>query len=128
MANSNRGRLNRAEEAAIAAENARLQLRLGRAAHGYGVIAAMVLSFMAILAYLMEVTDVFADPPFSSAVLLLWTLPMMVGIGVGSDGLAYKFYEDIFDNLGVSEVYIQHFMAEFQMSLNKAERLLVSLN
>ena len=61
-------------------------------------------------------------------VYLADTISRMVGIGVGSDGLAYKFYEDIFDNLGVSEADIQHFMAEFQMSLNKAERLLVSLH
>ena len=75
----------------MAAETARLQLRLGRAAHGYGVIAAMVLTFNAILAYLMEVTEIFADPPFSSAVLLLWTLPMMIGIGVGASALALKW-------------------------------------
>jgi len=61
-------------------------------------------------------------------VYLADTIARMVGIGVGADGLAYKFYEDIFDNLGVSEAYVQHFMAEFQLSLNKAERLLVSLN
>ncbi len=75
----------------MAAETARLQLRLGRAAHGYGVIAAMILTFNAILAYLMEVTEIFADPPFSSAVLLLWTLPMMIGIGVGASALALKW-------------------------------------
>lgn len=75
----------------MAAETARLQLRLGRAAHGYGVIAAMVLAFNAMLAYLMEVTELFADPPFSSAVLLLWTLPMMIGIGMGASALALKW-------------------------------------
>jgi KaiC/GvpD/RAD55 family RecA-like ATPase len=91
MASGNRGKLKKAEQAAIAAENARLQLRLGRAAHGYGVIAAMLLIFNAILAYLMEVTDIFADPPFSSAVLLLWTLPMMVGIGIGAFALMLKW-------------------------------------
>ena len=75
----------------MAAETARLQLRLGRAAHGYGVVAAMVLTFNAILAYLMEVTEIFADPPFSSAVLLLWTLPMMIGIGIGASALMLKW-------------------------------------
>lgn len=75
----------------MAAETARLQLRMGRAAHGYGVIAAMILTFNAILAYLMEVTEIFADPPFSSAVLLLWTLPMMIGLGVGASALALKW-------------------------------------
>ncbi|MCJ2562830.1 MAG: hypothetical protein LN417_01900 [Candidatus Thermoplasmatota archaeon] len=91
MASGTRDKRKRAERAAMAAETARLQLRLGRAAHGYGVIAAMILTFNAILAYLMEVTEIFADPPFSSAVLLLWTLPMMIGIGVGASALALKW-------------------------------------
>ncbi|MCJ2556226.1 MAG: hypothetical protein LN415_03860 [Candidatus Thermoplasmatota archaeon] len=91
MASGTRDKRKKAERAAMAAETARLQLRMGRAAHGYGVIAAMVLTFNAILAYLMEVTEIFADPPFSSAVLLLWTLPMMIGIGVGASALALKW-------------------------------------
>jgi KaiC/GvpD/RAD55 family RecA-like ATPase len=91
MASGTSGKLKKAEQAAIAAENARLQLRLGRAAHGYGVIAAMVLTFNAILAYLMEVMDIFADPPFSSAVLLIWALPMMIGIGIGAFALMLKW-------------------------------------
>ncbi|MEE8183440.1 MAG: hypothetical protein V3T94_04755, partial [Thermoplasmata archaeon] len=91
MASGTRDKRKKAERAAMAAETARLQLRLGRAAHGYGIIAAMVLAFNAMLAYLMEVTELFADPPFSSAVLLLWTLPMMIGIGVGASALALKW-------------------------------------
>lgn len=63
----------------------------------------------------------------TSIVYLADTIARMVGIGVGADGLAYKFYDDIFDSLGVSEEDIQNFMIEFKLSLNKAERLLFSL-
>lgn len=91
MSTSSRGKRKKVEQAAIIAETARLQLRIGRSAHGYGVIAAMVLTFNAILAYLMEITDIFSDPPFSWTALLLWILPMAVGAGVGVAALALKW-------------------------------------
>ena len=63
----------------------------------------------------------------TSIVYLADTVSRMVGIGIGADGLAYKVYEDIFDNLGVSEEDVQQIVADFKVSLNKADRLLLSL-
>ena len=64
----------------------------------------------------------------TAIVYLADTISRMVGIGIGADGLAYKVYEDIFDNLGISENELQRIISEFHSYLNKAERLLVSLN
>ncbi|MFQ6128917.1 MAG: ATPase domain-containing protein [Thermoplasmata archaeon] len=88
---SSSGRGRRAEVSAFSAETAKLQLRIGRSAHGYGVIAALILTMNAILAYLLEVSEIFLDPPFSWAALLLWILPMVVGIGVGISALSLKW-------------------------------------
>ena len=64
----------------------------------------------------------------TAIVYLADTVSRMVGIGIGADGLAYKVYQDIFDNLGVSEKELQRIISDFHLYLNKAERLLVSLN
>ena len=60
----------------------------------------------------------------TSIVYLAETVSMMDEIGIGADGLAYKMYEEIFDNLAVSKDYIQQLMTEYRVGLWKAERLL----
>ncbi len=48
---------------------------------------------------------------------------MMMGIGVGSDGLAYKYYQEILDRLNFSAVDLQIAIAEFWESLKGVEEL-----
>ena len=60
----------------------------------------------------------------TSLVYLADTLCMMMGIGVGSDGLAYRFRRDVFEKLGFSDRDIQEVMAGFGVKLRKVEDLL----
>ena len=62
-----------------------------------------------------------------------WALPiiyladsicMMVGIGVGSDGLAYRYYQDVLDRLNFSEVELQKTIAIFWEKLKGVEELI----
>lgn len=57
----------------------------------------MALIFSAVLAYLMEITDIFSDPPFSAVALLLWILPIAVGLGIGASALALKWRHYAYD-------------------------------
>jgi putative nucleotidyltransferase with HDIG domain len=60
----------------------------------------------------------------TSLVYLADTLCMMMGIGVGSDGLAYRFRRDVVEKLGFSDRDIQDVMAGFGEKLRKVEDLL----
>lgn len=60
----------------------------------------------------------------TSIVYLADTLCMMIGVGVGSDGLAYRFRRDVVDHLGFSDRDIQKVMAGFGEKLRKVEDLL----
>ena len=62
----------------------------------------------------------------TSLVYLADTLCMMIGIGVGSDGLAYRFRRDVVERLGFSDRDFQEVMAGFGEKLRKVEDLLGS--
>ncbi|MFW6148016.1 MAG: HDOD domain-containing protein [Thermodesulfobacteriota bacterium] len=51
---------------------------------------------------------------------------MMTGIGVGSDGLAYRYYQDVVNQLGLSEVDFQETIAAFMEKLKGVEELFAS--
>lgn len=59
----------------------------------------------------------------TSIIYLADTLCMMIGIGVGSDGLAYRFRKDVVEMLGFSDRDIQEIMAGFGDKLRKVEDL-----
>lgn len=59
----------------------------------------------------------------TSIIYLADTLCMMIGIGVGSDGLAYRFYRDVIDSLEFSERDFQEVIAGFGDNLEKVEEL-----
>lgn len=50
-------------------------------------------------------------------------LCMMLGIGGGADGLAYKFYKNVIEDLKLSEKGIQEILANFGMTLKDVEGL-----
>jgi len=52
------------------------------------------------------------------------TLCMMMGIGVGSDGLAYRFHQDAVKFLDLSERDFQEIMSSFGIKLQEVEELL----
>ncbi|PKN68168.1 MAG: chemotaxis protein [Deltaproteobacteria bacterium HGW-Deltaproteobacteria-15] len=60
----------------------------------------------------------------TSIVYLADTLCMMIGVGVGSDGLAYRFRKDVIDKLGFSDRDFQEVMAGFGEKLRKVEELI----
>jgi len=49
---------------------------------------------------------------------------MMMGIGVGSDGLAYRFHDDVIRNLNISAEDLSHIIADFSFNMQKVEELL----
>ncbi|MCF8070555.1 MAG: HDOD domain-containing protein [Desulfobacterales bacterium] len=49
---------------------------------------------------------------------------MMMGVGVGSDGLAYTFYDDVLGKLNISPIDIQEIMMESNEELSRVEELL----
>lgn len=59
----------------------------------------------------------------TSIVYLADTLCMMMGIGVGSDGLAYRFYKEIVEELGFSDRDFQEVMAGFGEKINEVNAL-----
>ena len=46
---------------------------------------------------------------------------MMIGIGVGADGLAYRYHQDIVDRLNFSDVDLQNTIADFWEKLKSIE-------
>jgi len=48
---------------------------------------------------------------------------MMVGIGVGSDGLAYRYHQDVMDRLNFSDIDVQRTIASFWDKLRSVEEL-----
>ena len=59
----------------------------------------------------------------SSIVYTADTLCMMMGIGVGADGLAYRFYKEVIDQLDFTEKDFQKIMAGFSEKIDKVEDL-----
>ncbi len=49
---------------------------------------------------------------------------MMIGIGVGSDGLPYRFNDQAMKELGIKADDISTFIAEFAVSIQKVEKML----
>lgn len=49
---------------------------------------------------------------------------MMMGIGGGTDGLAYRFHSDVLENMGISPVDLQILIASFSEEIKKVENLL----
>ncbi|GAB6096511.1 HDOD domain-containing protein [Desulfatiferula olefinivorans] len=49
---------------------------------------------------------------------------MMMGIGGGADGLAYRFHKDVLDLLGITPVDLQEIIAAFGSEMKKVEDLL----
>lgn len=62
-----------------------------------------------------------------SIIFLADTICMMMGIGVGSDGLAYRFHREVFEQLNFSDKDIQEIMLGFGEKLERVESL-VSLS
>ena len=52
---------------------------------------------------------------------------MMMGIGVGFDGLAYRFYDDVIKDLGFTEKDLQEIIAGFGENLAEVEELISSV-
>jgi len=48
---------------------------------------------------------------------------MMIGIGVGSDGLAYRYYQDTMDQLNFSDIDLQRTIVDFWEKLRAVEEL-----
>ena len=59
----------------------------------------------------------------TSIVYLADTLCMMMGIGVGSDGLAYRFYRDVAERLNFTERDFQETIASFSENIQRVEEL-----
>jgi putative nucleotidyltransferase with HDIG domain len=60
----------------------------------------------------------------TAIVYLADTICMMMGIGVGADGLAYRFHEDVLQRLKLNDRDIMEIMAGFSENLQKVEDLI----
>jgi putative nucleotidyltransferase with HDIG domain len=56
-------------------------------------------------------------------VYLADSICMMIGMGVGADGLAYRYHQDIVDRLNFSDIDLQKTIAEFWEKLKSIEDL-----
>jgi putative nucleotidyltransferase with HDIG domain len=63
---------------------------------------------------------------FIPVIYLADSICMMTGIGVGLDGLAYRYYQDVVDQLGLSEADFQEIIAAFMEKLKGVEELIAS--
>ncbi|MBU0993826.1 MAG: HDOD domain-containing protein [Proteobacteria bacterium] len=73
-----------------------------------------------------HLNDLMQDNLETSIVYLADNVCMMMGIGVGEDGLAYRFHEDVLIKLGVSPDDLQVIIAGFGDEMKKIEDLLSS--
>lgn len=60
----------------------------------------------------------------TSIVYLADTICMMMGIGGGSDGLAYRFHKDVLDRLGINHYSLQEIIMRFGERMQKVEELI----
>jgi len=60
----------------------------------------------------------------SSIVYMADTICMMMGIGVGSDGLAYRFHREVVERLELTERDFQEIIAGFGEKLQKVEAMI----
>ena len=60
----------------------------------------------------------------TSIVYLADTICMMMGIGGGADGLAYRFHKDVLDKLGVDASDLQEIIMRFGENMQKVEALI----
>jgi putative nucleotidyltransferase with HDIG domain len=70
-----------------------------------------------------------ADPaarkdPATAIVYLADTVCMMIGIGGGVDGLAYRFYDGVLTQMNIRDVDLQEIIADFGAGMGQVEQLL----
>ena len=64
------------------------------------------------------------DDPDISIIYLADTVCMMMGIGGGSDGLAFRFHRDVLDKMEINQMDLQIIIAGFGENMQKVEDLL----
>ncbi|WP_027357935.1 HDOD domain-containing protein [Desulforegula conservatrix] len=64
------------------------------------------------------------EGPEAAIIYMADCICMMMGIGVGADGLSYYFYEDIARDLGITPDVIQEIMVDFSIGMQKVESLI----
>jgi putative nucleotidyltransferase with HDIG domain len=64
-----------------------------------------------------------ANPLSAAVVYLADAICMMIGIGVGSDGLAYRYHQGVIDLLNFTETDLQHTIANFREKMKEVEEL-----
>ena len=65
-------------------------------------------------------------PPNDPSIPIVYiadSICMMIGVGVGSDGLAYRYHQDIVDRLNFSDVDLQKTIANFWGKIKDVEEL-----
>jgi putative nucleotidyltransferase with HDIG domain len=60
----------------------------------------------------------------TTIVYLADTVCMMIGIGGGVDGLAYRFYDGVLSQMNIRDVDLQEIIADFGASMYQVEQLL----
>ncbi|MFO7496259.1 MAG: HDOD domain-containing protein [Desulfobacterales bacterium] len=60
----------------------------------------------------------------TAIVYLADTVCMMIGIGGGVDGLAYRFYDGVLTQMNIGDVDLQEIIADFGASMYQVEQLL----
>jgi putative nucleotidyltransferase with HDIG domain len=93
-----------------------------------GGLVAKTWKFSPKMTYIIEnhhLTDENARTDLETAVVYMAdTVCMMMGIGVGSDGLAYRFHKDVLDLLKISESELQVIIADFSIKVQEVDDLL----
>jgi len=64
-----------------------------------------------------------ADYSAAAVVYLADCLCMMLGYGVGADGLAYRYHQEVVDRLTLTDIDLQKIMAGFRERLRAVEEL-----
>ncbi len=64
------------------------------------------------------------DDPDVAIIYLADTVCMMMGIGGGTDGLAYRFHKDVLVQLGINPMDLQIIIANFGENMQKIEDML----